>query len=176
VSALVRSDRLHTWVPHPLTNLTIYASRVHGTLIIHRISFGLRNYPGKRAGYKEQDKRLKGIAHLLSMLLDGSEADTTSVVLDYSWCTPFQKKVLTAARKIPRGTIVSYSQLARLAGYPQAIRAVASIMRNNRFPLIIPCHRVILSSGAIGGFMGKAHGRAIALKRRLLANERSRTV
>ena len=143
MAALVRSERLHICVLHPLTDLTIRATRAHGTIIIKRISFDLRNYPGKRVGYKAQDKHLKGIAHLLSMLLDGSEADTTSVVLDYSWCTPFQKKVLAAARKIPRGTIVSYSQLARLAGYPHAIRAVASIMRSNRFPLIIPCHRVI---------------------------------
>ena len=74
------------------------------------------------------------------------------------------RKVLLTARTIRWGETLSYAGLAKKAGNPAAVRSVASAMRNNPLPLIIPCHRVIRSNGSIGGFMGKTEGKEIDLK------------
>ncbi len=66
--------------------------------------------------------------------------------------TEFQKAVWTAARAIPYGTTVSYGWLARKIGKPGAYRAVANALKRNRLPLIVPCHRIIMSDGSLGGF------------------------
>jgi len=63
----------------------------------------------------------------------------------------FREKVYQVVKKIPRGKILSYKEVARLAGKPKAWRAVGNILNKNRDPRI-PCHRVIRSDGKIGGF------------------------
>lgn len=76
--------------------------------------------------------------------------------LDLTGFTRFQRKVYAALRKVPSGKTVTYSELARRAGFPGAARAVGSAMRMNRLPIVIPCHRVILSSGGLGEYsLGK---------------------
>jgi len=57
--------------------------------------------------------------------------------------SPFQKKVIEALLKVEPGKTISYADLAVSAGYPGAARAVGSVMSKNRFPILIPCHRVI---------------------------------
>jgi methylated-DNA-[protein]-cysteine S-methyltransferase len=79
---------------------------------------------------------------------------------------PFQRAVYDALLKVPYGEVVSYGELAALAGYSGAARAVGSAMRDNPLAIVIPCHRVILGSGALGGFGGRPD-----LKRQLLAIE-----
>jgi methylated-DNA-[protein]-cysteine S-methyltransferase len=166
------SDQVQALIGHPLTDLMVHARTIGASIVITEISF---RKPGSRVRQSGQDKRLNAIVRMLRSILDGCDADTGDLSLDYSWCTPFQKKVIASARKIPRGTTVSYAELADMAGYPRALRAAASVMRYNRFPLIIPCHRVIRSDGTIGGFMGREHGWTVNLKRKLLANERRTT-
>lgn len=68
--------------------------------------------------------------------------------------TDFEKKVYNALLQVPYGTTVSYRELAEMTGNPNAARAVGQALRKNRLPLIIPCHRVIGSSGKNVGFMG----------------------
>ncbi len=63
----------------------------------------------------------------------------------------FQEKVLDIVRKIPKGSVLTYSQVAKKAGSPNAARAVGSIMKKNFRP-DIPCHRVIRSDGKIGDY------------------------
>jgi len=72
--------------------------------------------------------------------------------------------VLTAVRRIPAGRVATYGDIAALAGSPRAWRAVGSIMRECRDPGV-PCHRVIGSAGALGGYS------ALPLKRELLRAE-----
>jgi methylated-DNA-[protein]-cysteine S-methyltransferase len=88
------------------------------------------------------------------------------VPLALDWATPLQLELVAAARRIPWGEVVSYGELAALAGRPGAARAAGSFCADNRLSLIIPCHRVVAANG-IGGY-GSAGPQ---LKRRLLALE-----
>jgi methylated-DNA-[protein]-cysteine S-methyltransferase len=88
--------------------------------------------------------------------------------LDWSWATPFQKKALKELLKIPYGNTISYGELAKKAGSPKAARAVGTANAGNMIPLIIPCHRVIRSDGAFGGFSGPG---GVRQKKRMLEME-----
>jgi AraC family transcriptional regulator of adaptative response/methylated-DNA-[protein]-cysteine methyltransferase len=80
--------------------------------------------------------------------------------------TPFQQKVWKELLKVPAGEVISYAELARRIKNPKAMRAVGSAMGANPVPILVPCHRVIASSGGLGGFGG-----GLALKRQLLEAE-----
>lgn len=79
--------------------------------------------------------------------------------------TEFQKKVYNAVKKIPKGKVLTYKEVARLIGSPRAYRAVGNALNKNQFEEV-PCHRVIRNDGGIGGY---AHG--IKLKIKLLKKE-----
>ena len=66
--------------------------------------------------------------------------------------TKFQIKVWRYLMKIPRGSVKTYSQVAKGIGEPFAVRAVANAIGKNPNPPIIPCHRVIPSNGSIGNY------------------------
>ncbi|MDD5070784.1 MAG: MGMT family protein [Candidatus Omnitrophica bacterium] len=66
--------------------------------------------------------------------------------------TKFQKEVLRAVSKIPIGQVRSYKWVAEKIGRPRAYRAVANALAKNPYPFMIPCHRVVKSSKAIGGY------------------------
>lgn len=68
--------------------------------------------------------------------------------------TEFQLQVLDELQKIPYGTTASYADVARRIGRPKAVRAVGAANGRNPLPIIIPCHRVIGSGGALTGFGG----------------------
>ena len=80
--------------------------------------------------------------------------------------TPFQQEVWAQLRLIPVGSTISYGELARRVGRPQAQRAVGMANASNPVALIVPCHRVIRTGGALGGY---AFG--LDYKRWLLAHE-----
>lgn len=80
--------------------------------------------------------------------------------------TPFEKKVYAACAAIPRGEVRSYKWIAARINRPNAYRAVGNALHKNRYPGIIPCHRVIRADGSIGGF---AYG--ARTKHRLLKEE-----
>jgi len=82
--------------------------------------------------------------------------------------TKFQQKVWTYLRKIPRGSVKTYSQVAKGIGKPFAVRAVANAIGKNPFAPKIPCHRVIRSDGSLGGYSGKG---GVKKKRFLLKKE-----
>ena len=67
---------------------------------------------------------------------------------------PFQKKVLTALRRVPYGETISYGKLAEKIGKPKARRAVGQANAKNPIPIVIPRHRVIGSNGKLTGFGG----------------------
>ena len=96
----------------------------------------------------------------------GARVEFGSVELDADGWTPFQRDVLAALRRVPYGEVVSYAELARLAGRPRAQRAAGTFCAHNRFPLVVPCHRVV-SSGGLGSYGSLG----LDYKRRLLALE-----
>ncbi len=100
----------------------------------------------------------------------GVRVEFDDFVLDLSCTSPFQLDVIEACRRIPYGEVRTYGELAALAGSPRAARAVGNVMRTNRFPIIVPCHRVVRSGGQLGGFSAPD---GISLKRRLLELEQS---
>jgi O-6-methylguanine DNA methyltransferase len=61
-------------------------------------------------------------------------------------------KVVKVCKAIPLGKTITYSQLAKKAGFPKAARAVGSVLAKNLLPLIVPCHRVVRADGKIGNF------------------------
>ncbi|MBI2003381.1 MAG: MGMT family protein [Parcubacteria group bacterium] len=66
--------------------------------------------------------------------------------------TEFQKRIYEVVKKIPRGKVLTYKEVARLAGNPLAYRAVGNALNKNPFAPEVPCHRVIRSDGKIGGY------------------------
>ena len=84
--------------------------------------------------------------------------------------TPFQLRVWEQLRQIPYGQVISYGELARRVGNPNACRAVGGANRCNPIPIIVPCHRVIAANGTLGGYSGNCDGSA-AIKRALLTLE-----
>ena len=82
--------------------------------------------------------------------------------------TKFQQKVWTYLRKIPRGSVKTYSQVAKAIGKSLAVRAVANAIGKNPYAPKIPCHRVIRSDGSLGGYSGKG---GVKTKRFLLEKE-----
>ena len=82
--------------------------------------------------------------------------------------TSFQLKVWNYLKKIPKGKVKTYLEVAKAIGKPKAFRAVANAVGKNPFPIKIPCHRVIRSDGNLGGYSGKG---GIKQKRKLLISE-----
>ncbi len=80
----------------------------------------------------------------------------------------FRRRIVRCCRRIPYGKTATYGQLARLAGSPNAARAVGQVMAANRVPIIVPCHRVVAAGGSLGGFSAPG---GVELKRRLLELE-----
>ena len=80
--------------------------------------------------------------------------------------TEFQMKVWKALMKVPSGSVKSYQQLAVIAGSPKGARAAGGAVGSNRVPIVIPCHRIIESSGGLGGYGG-----GVDIKKKLLELE-----
>ena len=95
-----------------------------------------------------------------------SELETFSLPLDIVQGTPFQRKVWRKLQTIPYGETRSYLWLAKAVGKPKAHRAAGNANGGNPIPILIPCHRVILSDGGLGGY-----ARGTSIKKFLLKLE-----
>ena len=96
----------------------------------------------------------------------GDEVDLLDIEVDLDELTPFGLELARALRDIPRGEVVTYGELAALAGRPGAARAAGTFCAQNRLAIFIPCHRVVAANGLGGyGSLGNSY------KRRLLALE-----
>ena len=80
----------------------------------------------------------------------------------------FQEKIYSLAKQIPKGKVATYGQLAKMAGSPQAARAVGMCMSKNPYMPIVPCHRVVAANGKLTGYSA---GEGISTKKQMLMKE-----
>jgi len=106
-----------------------------------------------------------GVVARLGAYFAGDRAALADVPLDAGG-TAFQQKVWAALRRIPLGRTVSYRDVARTIGEPDAVRAVGAANGANPIAVVVPCHRVIQADGGLGGYAG-----GLDAKRWLLAHE-----
>jgi methylated-DNA-[protein]-cysteine S-methyltransferase len=117
------------------------------------------------------DREVRRLAERLQAYADGQRDEMRDIPVASDGVTPFQRQVLQQCRRIGYGKTRTYGELAAKAGFPQAARAVGSVMARNRVPLVIPCHRVVGSSGTLRGYSGCG---GTAMKQRLLELEGAR--
>jgi methylated-DNA-[protein]-cysteine S-methyltransferase len=109
---------------------------------------------------------LNELAARLRSYFSGARESFRDVELDLDGYTAFQRAVVDTLRSVPWGEVVTYGELAALAGYPNAQRAAGSVCAHNRFPLLVPCHRVVAADG-----IGRYGASGVEYKRRLLELE-----
>lgn len=107
----------------------------------------------------------EALSKLLTEYFSGTAVDFTAIPVDFEDYTPFQRRVLSAVRRVPYGGLTTYGAVAAKIGQPRAARAVGQVMKRNRTILVIPCHRV-LSRNGLGGFSC-----GLSFKKRLLRLE-----
>ena len=111
------------------------------------------------------DKTLAGVATIVNRWVDG-DVDAFDDVHVRQSGGPFMQECWKALRTVRGGTVVTYAQLAELAGRPMAIRAAGTACATNLIAPFIPCHRVVRTGGDIGNY-----GFGVNLKRQILAHE-----
>ena len=120
---------------------------------LHLINFPRNDNPSLPGHeWEENPKPLQEVLSQLEAYFAGKlKAFSLDICLNV---TPFQKKVLTALRRVPYGQTISYGELAKKIGNPKASRAVGQANARNPIPIVIPCHRVIGSNEELTGFGG----------------------
>lgn len=99
-------------------------------------------------------ERMAEATHQVEEYLAGKRA-AFDLPVDMRFLTEFQRTVLYAVMKVPRGEVITYGALARVIGRPKAARAVGQALGSNPIPIVIPCHRVLASDGSLGGYSGR---------------------
>ncbi len=104
------------------------------------------------APVQSQDETAEAALQIQDYLAGGRDGFDLPVDLDA--LTDFQREVLDATARIPRGQVTTYGEIARRIGRPRAARAVGQALGRNPVPIVIPCHRVIAGDGTLGGYSG----------------------
>ena len=158
---LIRQD-----VASPIGDLVLVER--DGALIVlafaHRMPLSDRHLARHYPGFGARRGKCRSVS-ALQEYLGGNRAALKSISCSVRG-TPFQKLVWDALASIPFGQTISYLQLAQQIGRPRAVRAVANAVGANPAAIVLPCHRVMGSSGSLTGFGG-----GLDKKRWLLAHE-----
>lgn len=156
--------------PSPLGNLLIALSD-RGVSLVEYLGRGA-DVRGSRLARLDVDVVEGGeeVERLYRELLEYLEGRRTRLAwpLDFRLVqSEFRRAVLRATAAVPYGAVTSYGHVARELGNPAAVRAVAQALRWNPLPIVVPCHRIVGTSGALTGYAGDK----LSLKERLLAAE-----
>ena len=116
----------------------------------------------------EAPERLDAVRRELDEYFEGERTDF-DLALDWRLTKGFRRRVLRATARIPYGETVTYADVAGSAGSPRGYRAAGSALGANPIPLVVPCHRVLRTGGALGGYGG-----GLAVKEQLLSLEGAR--
>ena len=125
----------------------------HGSVVSRKASNGGRGF-------------VTEVVQLLQAYFDGERVPLEDVPVDLDYGTPFLTRCAAALRTIPRGEVVTYGELAALAGAPGAARAAGSFCARSHLSIFVPCHRVVSASG-----LGPYGSYGAGYKRRLLRLE-----
>jgi methylated-DNA-[protein]-cysteine S-methyltransferase len=126
--------------------------------VVRRASFDTTPHRARRDPW--------GVHDIVVSYFDGDVDALDRIPVEPESGTVFQRDVWQRLREIPAGTTISYGELARRVGRPSASRAVGLANGSNPIALIVPCHRVIRTGGALGGY-----GYGLDYKRWLLDHE-----
>jgi O-6-methylguanine DNA methyltransferase len=143
------------WSPRGIRMIDVRAGSPDEFRAAYQARFG-RELTGSELGQRERQS--------ITATLRGQPAELPQV--DITTLTDFEQEVLRAITAIPRGEVRTYEWVARAAKRPKAIRAVGNVMATNPLPFVLPCHRVVPTSGGIGNY-----GFGPEMKRDLLAAE-----
>jgi len=110
----------------------------------------------------EQPAALDAVARELDEYFAGRRR-AFDLRLDWSLCTPFARRVLGAAQRIPYGQVATYGEVAERAGSPGGSRAAGNALGSNPMPIVVPCHRVVRAGGALGGYTGGVERKELLL-------------
>jgi methylated-DNA-[protein]-cysteine S-methyltransferase len=167
------------------TDLGWMAILTHGQTL-QRVTFGhetaaaaeanIRQFAGDAVRLAKRANRASGesadwrrmVIGQLAAYASGQAVDLSDIEVDGSEWSIFQRRVLAACRRIPRGSLRTYGQLAAACGSRAAARAVGRVMATNPLPIVIPCHRVVGSTGKLGGFSARG---GLSTKERLMRLE-----
>ena len=117
------------------------------------------------------DGLVPDLCRRFSAHLEGRAVVYDDVLVDDSGLSDFQRELLAAARSVAWGDVVTYGELAALAGRKRAARAAGSFCAGNRLSLVVPCHRVVAAGRGEPYEIGAYGPSGVGLKRRLLALE-----
>ena len=125
-----------------------------------------RRAPRSLTGHGPSCPPIDKLGDRIIRFLHGENEALPLTLIDFGRCSRFQRRVLLAEHRIPRGKVSTYGRIAESLGVRGGARAVGRALATNPFPLVIPCHRTVRGDGELGGFQG-----GIDMKRRLLAME-----
>jgi len=128
-----------------------------------------RRFPG--AIEAEPPELIRDSLARIVRLLAGEAVDLSAIPLDLSAASGLERKVYSAALRIPHGEVRTYGEIAREIGAPGAAQAVGVALGRNPVPIVVPCHRVLASGGKSGGFSAPG---GVSTKFRMLEIERAR--
>jgi methylated-DNA-[protein]-cysteine S-methyltransferase len=109
----------------------------------------------------EAPGRLDDVRRQLEQYFAGART-TFELDLDWTLTTPFSRRILQATCTVPFGTTATYAAMATAAGNPKASRAAGRALGSNPIPIVVPCHRIVGTSGRLTGYTGGMH-RKVAL-------------
>lgn len=115
-------------------------------------------------GRQEYTPLLGRLLDRLNKYFNGEKVEFNDFPLNFYNISELYKRIYTALRKIPYGRVISYSQLAELAGITNGARVVGNAMAKNPFPIVVPCHRVIRKDGSLGGYSSGIERKTFLLK------------
>ncbi len=116
-------------------------------------SDAIKDVDGQSLRREDTSERMRALETVYAIHEGDRDAGTRDIKLDFSGFTAKQISVLKVVMKIPFGSTMAYGTVAKKAGIPGAARFVGNVMRINRLGPVIPCHRVVSSTG-LGGYTG----------------------
>jgi methylated-DNA-[protein]-cysteine S-methyltransferase len=111
----------------------------------------------------EAPARLDSVARELDEYFAGRRT-AFELPVDWALVAPFGRRVLRATAAIPFGATASYAEVAASAGSPRGSRAAGNALGSNPVPIVVPCHRVLRTGGALGGYTGGLHRKEALLR------------